>query len=232
MNDVKESERNPREAGLDRYIGLEHIEPENLHIKEWGDLTQDGVSFTKRFRKGHVLFGKRRAYQRKVAVAEFDGICSSDILTFEPKDDTLIPALLPFIVQSDAFFDHALDTSSGSLSPRTRWSQLKDYEFPLPPNNEQTRIADTLWCATDCVERMSEVCEAARVARNAAHRKLTSLRSELQTCRTPCLATGNWSPSAKLARSPTGCESRSTPQTAPKCRESIHTTGQPGCLTI
>lgn len=144
VKDVKESEKNPLEAGLDRYIGLEHIEPENLHIKQWGDLNEDQVSFTKRFRKGQVLFGKRRAYQRKVAVAEFDGICSSDILTLEPKRDDLLPELLPFIVQSDAFFEHALDTSSGSLSPRTRWSQLKEFEFPLPPKDEQQRIADIL----------------------------------------------------------------------------------------
>ncbi|MAT16923.1 MAG: hypothetical protein CMJ46_16810 [Planctomyces sp.] len=144
VRDVKESEKNPLENGLDRYVGLEHIEPENLRLSQWGDLTQDEVSFTKRFRKGQVLFAKRRAYQRKVAVADFDGICSSDILTFEPKGDDLLPELLPYIVQSDAFFDHALGTSSGSLSPRTRWSQLKDFEFPLPPKEEQRRIAEVL----------------------------------------------------------------------------------------
>lgn len=173
VHDVKESERNPLEAGLERYIGLEHIEPENLHIKEWGDLTQDEVSFTKRFREGQVLFGKRRAYQRKVALAEFDGICSSDILTFEPKDDALIPELLPFIVQSDAFFNHALGTSSGSLSPRTRWSQLKDFEFPLAPQDKQRPVAETLQAAVDCAAALERVRESARIARNASHRELT-----------------------------------------------------------
>lgn len=151
VKDVKESEKNPLDVGLDRYIGLEHIEPDNLHIKQWGDLNEDEVSFTKRFRKGQVLFGKRRAYQRKVAVAEFDGICSSDILTFEPKNNDLLPELLPFIVQSDSFFEHALDTSSGSLSPRTRWSQLKEFEFSLPPKDEQRRIAKLLVAATKTV---------------------------------------------------------------------------------
>jgi type I restriction enzyme S subunit len=150
VRDVNESERNPLAAGLERFIGLEHIEPENLHLKRWGLLADGEISFTKRFRRGQVLFGKRRAYQRKVAVAEFDGICSSDILTFEPKGDALFPELLPFIVQSDGFFEHALGTSSGSLSPRTRWSQLQDYEFPLPPKDEQRRIADIL-CAADAV---------------------------------------------------------------------------------
>ena len=165
VHDVKESERDPLEAGLERYIGLEHIEPENLHITEWGDLTQDEVSFTKRFRKGQVLFAKRRAYQRKVGLADFDGICSSDILTFEPKDDSLIPELLPFIVQSDAFFDHALDTSSGSLSPRTRWSQLKDFEFLLPSKTAQEKIAMLLIAAEQLTQRSLKVLKMAGIAR-------------------------------------------------------------------
>ena len=86
VRNVRETEYDPLAAGLERYVGLEHIEPENLHIKEWG-LVAEGTSFTRRFRKGQVLFGKRRAYQRKVAVAEFDGVCSGDILIFESKDD-------------------------------------------------------------------------------------------------------------------------------------------------
>jgi len=145
-------ERDALAAGLERYVGLEHIEPESLHIKSWG-LVKDGTSFTRKFVKGQVLFGKRRAYQRKVAVAEFDGICSSDILTLQPKDDELIPELLPFIVQSDGFFDHALGTSAGSLSPRTKWSQLKEYAFPLPPKDEQRRIADILWAADEAADK-------------------------------------------------------------------------------
>lgn len=165
VRDVNEAERNPLDAGLERFVGLEHIEPENLHLKQWGSLADDEVSFTKRFRKGQVLFGKRRAYQRKVAVAEFDGICSSDILTFETKGDDLLPELLPFIVQSEGFFEHALGTSSGSLSPRTRWSQLQDYEFPLPPKDEQRRIADFLWAADEYLEALRVTFEATREVR-------------------------------------------------------------------
>ena len=80
-----------------------------------------------------MLFGKRRAYQRKVAVADFDGVCSGDIYVFETKDaKVLLPELLPFICQTDAFFDHAVGTSAGSLSPRTNWSQLSNYSLSLP----------------------------------------------------------------------------------------------------
>jgi len=86
VRNVDVAERNPRETGLERYVGLEHLDPESLHIKRWG-LIADGTSFTRKFVRGQVLFGKRRAYQRKAAVADFDGICSGDILVFEPKDD-------------------------------------------------------------------------------------------------------------------------------------------------
>jgi len=131
----------PLAQGIDRYVGLEHLDPGDLRIRSWGNVA-DGVTFTNRFRPGQVLFGKRRAYQRKVAVAEFDGICSSDIYVLEPADDRLLPDLLPFICQMDGFFRHALKTSAGSLSPRTNWTSLADYEFDLPPIEKQRRSAD------------------------------------------------------------------------------------------
>jgi len=143
--------RDSETKSVERIVGLEHIDPENLHIRRWNSVA-DGTSFTRSFVPGQTLFGKRRAYQRKVAYAEFEGICSGDILTFEPKNrKVLLPELLPFICQSDAFFDHALDTSAGSLSPRTSWTALKDFEFPLPPLEEQKRIADILWAADEAV---------------------------------------------------------------------------------
>lgn len=133
----------PAAVGIDRYVGLEHLEPGDLRVRAWGDVA-DGVTFTNRFRAGQVLFGKRRAYQRKVAVADFDGICSGDIYVFEPADDRLLADLLPFICQTDGFFDHALKTSAGSLSPRTNWASLADYEFDLPTMEEQHRQVSRL----------------------------------------------------------------------------------------
>jgi restriction endonuclease S subunit len=113
------------------------------------------------------LFGKRRAYQRKVAVAEFDGLCSSDILVFEPKDDRLLPELLPFICQSDGFFEHALDTSAGSLSPRTKFKELARYEFPLPPLDEQRRIAEILWAADKTAEMYKGILKKLQIVENS-----------------------------------------------------------------
>jgi len=134
----------PLTAGVERYVGLEHITPEDLHIHSWG-LVADGTTFTNAFKPGQVLFGKRRAYQRKVAVADFSGVCSGDIYVFETRNpDVLLPELLPFICQTEGFYEHAVGTSAGSLSPRTNWNQLADYEFPLPPLEEQHRIVKLL----------------------------------------------------------------------------------------
>lgn len=153
---------NPTSSGIDRFVGLEHIEPENLHIRRWG-LVADGTTFTNTFKRGQVLFGKRRAYQRKVAVADFDGVCSSDIYVFESKDpNVLLPELVPFICQLEGFFDYAVKTSAGSLSPRTNWSHLANYEFPLPPVDEQRRIADLLWAADDAITEYQNTAAAAK----------------------------------------------------------------------
>ena len=142
----------PAAEGLDHVIGLEHIEPNNLHITHWDTLEKE-TTFTRKFKKGQVLFGRRRAYQRKVAYAEFDGICSGDILVFEAIEKVMLPELLPFLIQSEGFFQKALATSAGSLSPRTKFKELADYEFLLPPKAEQKRLVELLWAADEVVEK-------------------------------------------------------------------------------
>jgi type I restriction enzyme, S subunit len=167
-------ERNPDEAGIERIVGLEHIDAENLHIRRWST-PEDGTSFTRKFVPGQTLFGKRRAYQRKVAFAEFEGICSGDILTFESKDpEGLLPEFLPFICQTDRFFEHALGTSAGSLSPRTSWEALKDFELPLPPIAEQKRIAEILWAADESVRAYSNSLSAVEQSRSALLNRLVA----------------------------------------------------------
>ena len=144
VRNVNETIRDLEAAGINRVIAMEHMDPGELKVSRWGS-TEDGTTFTRRVKPGQTLFGKRRAYQRKVAYAEFDAICSGDIYTFETDGTQLLGELLPFLVQSNGFFEHALGTSAGSLSPRTNWRDLKDFEFDLPPLDEQKRIADLLW---------------------------------------------------------------------------------------
>jgi type I restriction enzyme S subunit len=152
----KARSKDPMADGIERYVGLEHLEPGDLRIRSWGSVA-DGVTFTSVFQPGQVLFGKRRAYQRKVAVADFSGVCSGDIYVLETKDaQVLLPELLPFICQTDAFFDHAVGTSAGSLSPRTNWTSLADFEFALPPILEQAKIVEILLAARAVPDAQSD----------------------------------------------------------------------------
>ena len=131
-------------------VGLEHIVPRQVTLSHW-DSNGDNT-FTKVFRKGHVLFGRRRAYLKKAAVAPFDGICSGDITVIKADEKRLLPALLPFVIQNDDFFNFAVDRSAGSLSPRVKWTHLKNYEFNLPTMEKQRQLAKVLWALNDTIE--------------------------------------------------------------------------------
>ena len=124
-------------------VGLEHLISEEITLTAWDEGSEN--TFTKMFRKGNVLFGRRRAYLKKAAVAPFDGICSGDITVIEAKPDRILPELLPFIIQNDALFDFAVGKSAGSLSPRVKWEHLKNYEFELPDMDKQRELAALLW---------------------------------------------------------------------------------------
>ncbi len=163
----KARSQDPLADGIERYVGLEHLEPGDLRIRSWGNVA-DGVTFTSLFQPGQVLFGKRRAYQRKVAVADFSGVCSGDIYVLETKDEqVLLPELLPFICQTDAFLNHAVGTSAGSLSPRTNWTSLADFEFMLPPMDEQTSLVEVLRGFEEAMESSESLSAAAEKLRRS-----------------------------------------------------------------
>lgn len=167
VNIVNDNVKDPAASGIGRVIGLEHLDGGELAISRWGEVS-DETNFSRRVRPGQTLFGKRRAYQRKTAFAEFEAVCSGDILVFSPKDPSvLLPGLLPYIASTDTFYDHALKTSAGSLSPRTRWSDVAQYVFALPPLDQQKRIAELLWavesslrCAREVQDRLSLVADS------------------------------------------------------------------------
>ncbi len=198
VENCNETERDPESAGIERFIGLEHLEPGSLHVRTWGDVG-DGTTFTRRCRQGQVLFGKRRAYQRKVAVAEFDAVVSGDIYVLAPKNECLLPDLLPFLCLSERFFQFAVGTSAGSLSPRTNWSSLASFEFDLPPLDQQRRIAEILWAVDDAMNRFQKLEErTARCADAARNEHFISEKwLQLTGSHTPDRALGQWKHTVK-----------------------------------
>jgi type I restriction enzyme S subunit len=141
---ITERVDDPSAAGVDRYVGLEHLDPGSMTVTRWGTPAQ--VEAQKlRFYAGDVIFGRRRAYQKKVSRADFDGICSAHALVLRAKPGLLQPDFLPVFLSSDLFLDRAIKISVGSLSPTVNWKSLAVQEFDLPPLAEQQRIADLLW---------------------------------------------------------------------------------------
>ncbi len=141
--------------GIEHVVGLEHITSGDVHLRNSASI-DESTTFTKKFAKGDVLFGRRRAYLKKAAVAHFDGICSGDITVFRAKSN-LLPELLPFIVNNDKFFDYAVQHSAGGLSPRVKFKDLANYEFLLPPKDQQAQLAELLWAMDEVIEREREV---------------------------------------------------------------------------
>ena len=159
------SERiDPNNTNLEIYIGLEHIDAESIHIKRTG--TRDDVNGQKlRCYPGDVIFGRRRAYQRKAAIATVDGFCSAHSLVLRANADVIDPKLFPFFLHSDAFMHRAIDISVGSLSPTINWGTLKNQEFLLPPKDQQAKLAELLWAMDEVVEkelRLKEVLKSTR----------------------------------------------------------------------
>ena len=160
---------NPADAGVQRYVGLEHLDPDSLVIRRWG--TPGDVTATKlRFRKGDIIFGRRRVYQRKLAVAEFDGICSAHAMVLRAKSGAALPQFLPFFMQSHLFMERAKLISVGSLSPTINWRTLAHEEFALPPLDEQRRMANLLRVTRTLLMRISDISEAAGTVRKALYR--------------------------------------------------------------
>lgn len=151
---------NPSESGMEHYVGLEHLDPDSLRIRRWG--SPDDVEATKLcFKKGDIIFGRRRAYQRKLGVAEFDGICSAHAMVVRAKPEVVLPEFLPFFMQSELFMNRAVEISVGSLSPTINWKTMAVQEFSLPPIEQQNKLFELLQLIESTIEHFEALHSAA-----------------------------------------------------------------------
>ena len=160
----RDTVKNIVSEGIKHVVGLEHIESENIHLRNSSGI-EESTTFTKKFAPGDVLFGRRRAYLKKAAQASFGGICSGDITVLRAKKG-LLPELLPFIVNNDKFFDHAIKHSAGGLSPRVKFKDLANYEFLLPPKDQQAQLAELLWGMDEVIEKERKVMRSLEISLN------------------------------------------------------------------
>ena len=165
LAELRNEKVNPADAADDFYVGLEHIEKDSLRISGYG-FGRDVDSQKQRFYKGDILFGKLRPYFRKVAIAEFDGICSTDIWVVRPKLESDRDFVF-YWMASQEFIDKSAQGSEGGRMPRAKWDWVETFTLPQMVAEERARVGQIL-AAFD-----------SKIALN--HRLAANLRSTLRT---------------------------------------------------
>ena len=153
------AKKKPTEEDRFTYLGLEHLDSGSLTVTRWGsDVAPKGEKLL--MKKGDVLFGKRRAYQKKVAIAPFDGIFSAHGMVLRPNTDVIDPEFFPLFISSDYFLEAAIKISVGSLSPTINWRDLKVLEFDLPDLASQRKLAKVLWAMNETKDAYKKLISA------------------------------------------------------------------------
>lgn len=144
--------KKPEESDKYTYIGLEHLDSMDLEVHRWGsEVAPKGEKLL--MKKGDVLFGKRRAYQKKVAIAPFDGIFSAHGMVLRPNEKIVDKDFFPLFISSDYFLDAAIKISVGSLSPTINWRDLRELKFCLPDLETQRKLAKVLWAINATMQK-------------------------------------------------------------------------------
>jgi type I restriction enzyme S subunit len=147
------------------YIGLEHISQGHLSLLGFGK-SEDVISAKSRFRRGDILFGKLRPYFRKVILAPFDGVCSTDIWVVRAKPG-VVQRFLFYWMASDEFIETSNRASEGTKMPRAQWEYVERIQQEIPGETEQRAIAEVLGSLDDKIElnrRMNATLEALAAA--------------------------------------------------------------------
>jgi len=156
--EISKREDNPSSSDFDRFVGLEHFVSGELKIKDWKP-TDDLVSAAKVFKSGDILFARRNAYLKRASMVEFNGVCSGDAFVLRENHEMVVPGFLAFVVNSTALWEYANSNAAGTMSKRVKWRDLAEYQFLLPPKDQQAKIAKLLWAMDDVVEKEKEVLE-------------------------------------------------------------------------
>lgn len=161
----------PETSGLTRYVAGEHMDTDDLRIRRWGEIGDGylGPAFHMRFKSGHVLYGSRRTYLRKIAVPDFEGICANTTFVLESADTSiLVRELLPFVMQTAEFHEHSTRESKGSVNPYVNFSDLAWYTFALPSREEQQCLVKLLQASAANADAAHNLIGVAAMARQAA----------------------------------------------------------------
>ncbi len=168
---------------LTRYVKGEHMGSEDLHLREWGVLTDEylGPAFIRKFEEGDILYGSRRTYLRKVVIAPFEGITSNTTFVIKANEKRIDKGLLPFIMMSEGFTQNSIRNSKGSVNPYINWKDIAKYEFLLPPKDQQAQLAELLWAMDEVIERERILLSTINILKETLRKKYFSLNFSAKT---------------------------------------------------
>jgi restriction endonuclease S subunit len=161
----------PKQAKTGIYVGLEHLDTDDLIIRRKGK-PEDVIGTKLKIYKGDIIFGKRRAYLRKVGVSDFDGIVSAHSMVLRANEQYIEKEFLPFFMQSDEFMTRAVHISEGSLSPTIKWKTLAQQEFILPKKEKQAKLVEVF-------KQIDEVKELIRLQKETLRKLKQKLLNEI-----------------------------------------------------
>jgi len=161
----------PKNSGYDKYVGLEHLDTLEPKITRFGS-TQDIKSSMTLFKNEQILFGRRNWYLRRVATADFDGVCSADIYVLEPQGCKIVHEFLIIFMHSNQFFDETMKYSVGSMSTRVKWSNLSKAKFLIPSIPEQEKIINLISNIDGSITKTRQLLEKLKIYKNSKANEL------------------------------------------------------------
>lgn len=153
--DISVAIKDAQHSALDKFVGLEHYDSGEPVITRYTD-TSLLSSSVKEFKANDILIARRNVYLKRAGIAFFSGLTSGDSIVLRiyedceartgiPKEDAV--RIIPFVLNSNAFWAYANKHADGMNSKRISKKMLYAYEFDLPPLAEQRVLADKLWAA-------------------------------------------------------------------------------------
>ncbi len=154
--EISERINDPAAQTSARFVGLEHMDSGELRVRRWGS-PERLESAMKLFRAGDVLFARRNAYLKRASRVDFDGICSGDAIVLRENNAIVASGYLALVLNTDKFWSFALANAAGTMSRRVNGKTLANYEFDLPPLDQQRRISEIFWAIADNLESINRL---------------------------------------------------------------------------
>ena len=123
------------------YVSTESMVPNKRGITKPSSIPSKGT--TTAYKKDDVLVSNIRPYFKKIWSANYDGVCSNDVLVFRAKN-TADANFLYYVLANDDFFVYSMATSKGTKMPRGDKASIMKYEVESFDLNTQRKIASIL----------------------------------------------------------------------------------------